>query len=197
MENKTLNCNVYLLLGGGCCNGNVKDMLEAEIEARLDFRSIKKAKLLFVLFGKDEIDWEKTVIKYRDSIFLKLFREEKISVSIANRNRETLKKQLTNSDIIFFCGGSELLLKEHLKEEIIPLHNKIIIGVSAGTNILSKYYFSNDRQSIENGLGILPIKMICHFTPEKISKVIALSSVGGSYPTFPIKENEYIVWEKK
>ena len=54
--------------------------------------------------------------------------------------------------------------------------NKIIIGVSAGTNFLSKLYFSNDREKVEVGLGVLPIKTICHFSAEKNKKVALLSA---------------------
>lgn len=191
MNIKSPNKNIYILIGGGCHTGHTKDKLATEIENWLIFKKINIAKVLFIPFAKDEIDWKKTVKKYQNSIFFKLFNENKLSISTATPDPNTLKKQLHNADILFFSGGSELNLKRFFKKNIIPNTNKIIIGVSAGTNFLSKFYFSNDREKIEIGLGVLPIKTICHFSTKKIGKA-SLLSAEKNYPVFPIKNDEYI-----
>lgn len=191
MNIKSPNKNIYILIGGGCCTGHTKDKLATEIESWLAFKQIETARVLFIPFAKDEIDWEKTVQKYQNSIFLKLFKENRLSISTAILNPKTFKNQLCNADILFFSGGSELNLKKILKKNTIPGTNKIIIGVSAGTNFLSRYYFSNDREKVEAGLGVLPIKTICHFSAEKNKKAILLS-VKKNYPVFPIGNDEYI-----
>jgi len=191
MNIKSPNKNIYILIGGGCYTGHTKDKLAAEIESWLTFKQIETARVLFIPFAKDEIDWEKTVQKYQNSIFSKVFKKNRLSISTAIPNPKTLKNQLCNADILFFSGGSELNLKKLFKKNTIPSTNKIIIGVSAGTNFLSKFYFSNDREKVEAGLGVLPIKTICHFSTEKNKRAILLS-VEKKYPVFPIENDEYI-----
>jgi peptidase E len=191
MNIKSPNKNIYILIGGGCHTGHTKNKLATEIENWLTFKQIETARVLFIPFAKDEIDWERTVQKYQNSIFSKVFKKNRLSVSTAIPNPKTLKTQLCNADILFFSGGSELNLKKLFKKNTIPSTNKIIIGVSAGTNFLSKFYFSNDREKVEAGLGILPIKTICHFSTEKNKRAILLS-VGKKYPVFPIGNDEYI-----
>lgn len=191
MSIKSPNKNIYILIGGGCSVGHIKDKLATEIESWLAFKQTKIAKVLFIPFAKDEADWEKTVQKYQNSILLKLFKENRLSISTAILNPKTLKKQLRNADILFFSGGSELNLKKLFKKNTIPSTDKIIIGVSAGTNFLSKFYFSNDRKKVEAGLGILPIKTICHFSTDKNKKAVLLS-VGKNHPVFPIGNDEYV-----
>lgn len=178
-------------MGGGCHEGPIKDKIASEIEYWLQVKQIKNAKVLFVPFAKDEADWEKTVDKFKSSIFKKLFEEGKISISTAKIDITTLPLQLSSADIIFFSGGTESNLIKLFKKSTIPSKNKIIIGTSAGTNFLSTFYFSNDRLSVERGLGMLPINTICHFSPDKKERVIQLSTQG-PYPVFFIFEDEYI-----
>jgi len=191
MKIKSPNKNIYILIGGGCHSGSVRDKIATEIESWLRLKRIKIAKVLFIPFAKDEIDWEKTVQKYQNSIFLKLSREKRLLINTAIPDSKTLKRQLSSADILFFSGGSELNLKKLFTKKIIPGTGKIIIGVSAGVNFLSALYFSNDRQKVESGLGILPIKTICHFSTEKNKKAVLLSAEK-SYPVLPISDGEYI-----
>lgn len=108
--------NKYILIGGGCHTGHTKDKIATEIENWMTFKQIDTARVLFVPFAKDEIDWEKTVQKYQTSIFSKLFKENRLSISTAILNPKTLKNQLCNADILFFSGGSELNLKKIFKK---------------------------------------------------------------------------------
>ena len=191
MDVKYSNKNIYILIGGGCCSGHIKDRLSNEIENWLTFKQIGIVKVLFIPFAKDEVDWKKTVQKYQDSIFSRFFEKKRILMSIATLDPKTLKKQLYDADVLFFSGGSEFNLKKIFKKNVIPSTNKIIIGVSAGTNFLSKFYFSNDREKIESGLGVLPIKTICHFSAEKNERAILLS-IRKKYPLFMIGDDEYV-----
>lgn len=187
---KSSNKNIYILIGGGCHTGHAKTKLVTEIEGWLILKKITVAKLLFIPFAKDQTDWEKTLNKYKKSIFSKLLKEKRVSISTASTNPKTLQGQLLHADILFFGGGSELNLKKIFNRRVIPKTDKIIIGTSAGTNFLSKFYFSNDRGMIEAGLGVLPIKTICHFSSEKNEKASLLSLKGG--PVFPIGDNAYV-----
>jgi peptidase E len=191
MDIKLPNKNVYILIGGGCHAGRHKDRLVTEIESWLSYKQIKIAKIVFIPFAKNKIDWNMTVQKYLNSFLHKLHKNNRLSISIAIPNKKTLKNQLSNADIIFFSGGSELNLKALFKKETLPIAEKIFIGISAGVNFLSKFYFSNDRGRIETGLGVLPISTICHFSTEKNNKAKLLSE-GRKYPVIPIEDNKFV-----
>ena len=43
------------------------------------------------------------------------------------------------------------------------LKGKIVAGESAGTYLLSAYFYSKTMDDTGQGIGLLPIKSICHF----------------------------------
>lgn len=55
---------------------------------------------------------------------------------------------------------------------------KIIAGTSAGVHVLSKYYYSARRNFIGQGFGILPIKVICHYSDDKKDGLKQLEDYG-------------------
>jgi len=190
MRDTLTHKNIYLLIGGGCHEGHSKKKIAEEIKTWINFKKIDQAKVLFVPFAKDPIFWKKTVDKFVNSVFADLLAEEKITTSTAVLNGD-LQAQINSSDVIFFSGGTELNLIKVFKKVEIPKKNKIIIGSSAGTNFLSTFYYSNDRQKIESGLGLLPISTICHYSVEKREKVIELSN-SSLHPVYYIYENEFL-----
>ena len=74
------------------------------------------------------------------------------------------------------------------------LINKTILGTSSGTNILSKYYFSNDRNELGKGLGFVNLKTICHYSDEKLNRLKKLYCYkkDKGIPTVTIREGEFI-----
>ncbi len=76
-------------------------------------------------------------------------------------------QQVRNADVIYVHGGTTRRLKEVLAT--IPnlnlsqlLDGKVYGGSSAGANILAKYSYSSTYADLEEGLGLLPIKVIPH-----------------------------------
>ncbi|MFA6392884.1 MAG: Type 1 glutamine amidotransferase-like domain-containing protein [Candidatus Paceibacterota bacterium] len=73
------------------------------------------------------------------------------------------------ADVIFLSGGRTVNLLESLKKfqnlsQIFK--DKIIAGDSAGANALGHSFYSRKTKEINQGLGILPFKIIVHYTED-------------------------------
>lgn len=73
------------------------------------------------------------------------------------------------ADIIYFSGGRTTQLMEALKiytnlDEVFK--GKTIGGDSAGANFLGKYFYSKSSKEIGEGLGILPVKVLVHYSDD-------------------------------
>ncbi len=81
---------------------------------------------------------------------------------------ELFLEQVQRADIIYLHGGrSEKLLQafKNYPSFVNLLHGKIVGADSAGANILSSVFYSKSM-GVGEGLGIIPIKLICHFKEE-------------------------------
>lgn len=79
---------------------------------------------------------------------------------------ETFLDQVERSDIVYLHGGRT----QQLIDTLSPFGNiekylegKVVIGSSAGTNYLSKTYFSPKQDEMNNGTGIVPLHTIVHY----------------------------------
>lgn len=80
--------------------------------------------------------------------------------------KETFLEQIDQADVIYLHGGDTRLLfdtlpsadalKEHFK-------GKVIVGSSAGANVLSKNYWSSKRAVPARGLGIVNSNIMVHY----------------------------------
>ncbi|MFH1826990.1 MAG: Type 1 glutamine amidotransferase-like domain-containing protein [bacterium] len=85
-----------------------------------------------------------------------------------------LKKQIRSSELIYILGGENKSLKNVLKKvkDLKELFKgKVIVGSSAGAYVLSTYYYSDEDKGIFSGFGILPIKVIGHYSP-RLKKIL-------------------------
>lgn len=73
------------------------------------------------------------------------------------------------ADVIFLSGGRTVNIKEKL-EKIqnlkLVFEGKTVAGDSAGVNVLAKLFYSRKKKDIKEGLGILPLKVIVHYTED-------------------------------
>jgi len=67
---------------------------------------------------------------------------------------------------------------------------KIIAGDSAGANVLSSAFYSM-RIGVSEGLGLIPIKIICHYIEENKSK---LNQIKPDLETIFLREYEFGVF---
>lgn len=122
--------------------------------------------------------------------------EKTFNFVLADEHVEEFVKQMQRADVVYFHGGDTLDLKNTLSgiENLGALFkNKIIVGSSAGTNVLARYAFSTNRKIVIEGLGILPIKTLCHYSQEKTQEVEILKACGEDLEMHLIPEEHYVV----
>ncbi len=105
--------------------------------------------------------------------FESYIKNKKIKYVLAKR--KNFIQQLKEADAIYIHGGETEKLFETLKKypEFLAevKKKKLVVGSSAGAYVLAKYYVSDSNWNKEAAamLGILPIKISCHFQ-EKFRK---------------------------
>jgi len=158
---------------------------------------------LCVYFARDReinTDWDWDSMLDQDITQISSFCPEmNFNFLLATENIEQFSDQIKTSDILFFKGGITPSLLKKLKE--VPniehlFQNKIIAGSSAGALVFSKYYYDWDYDTYNEGLGILPIKMICHWGEERYSKLEDLKKLGESLEVYTIPEEKFFIFEK-
>jgi len=179
--------------------GNMKECL---VENKIFFNEItsgfdKKVKILLVPFALEKKYWQDSYIKYTER-FKTYIVNLSFEMILASENEDDFLSQIKSSDIIFFCGGNENLIKEHITN-VNRLYDcfsdKVIVGTSAGANIFSTCYYSNDRNLIESGFGFLNIKTICHFSKEKNNdkfEILRKSNKEKGIKAYALEEGQFI-----
>lgn len=85
--------------------------------------------------------------------------------------REHFLDEVKLADAIFFNGGST----SKLMREIEPFRDlkslmggKTIVGSSAGAYMMAKYGASHTEEVVREGLGLVPVRLICHYQSSKL-----------------------------
>ncbi|MBI4158496.1 MAG: Type 1 glutamine amidotransferase-like domain-containing protein [Candidatus Yanofskybacteria bacterium] len=149
------------------------------------------AKILLVCFAKDTervaIATTKVMAEFNKNKW-----QKEITFEIANE--ESFVKQIKWADIVYLHGGRTLKLLDTLKRfpNLKELFNgKVVVGESAGANILGKFCYSPSADEVIECLGILPIKIIPHYSEEYGSK---LDGVGQELETLLLPEYQFKVF---
>ena len=135
-------------------------------------------------FKEDEVNFSKEVIGL-DCI-----------LEVADPDPKLFEEQVKKSDIIFVRGGNTKPLIEAIQRTLNfgqLIKDKVYFGSSAGAYLVSKYYYSNDRHQIEEGLGILPIKCFAHWDESQQKNLDELKNHGEVLPITLLREGEYKV----
>lgn len=182
--------NTKFILHGGFAKGKA-DEDNSEFYSEILKSAPENAKVLLVCFAKDDDRISDATAKVM-SEFNKNKWQKEISFDVANM--ESFLQQIQSSDVIYFHGGRTLKLLEALKE--FPdlensLEDKIVAGESAGANVWAKYFYSPSADSVGEGLGFLPIKLIPHYTEAYKGK---LNDVGKDLEELDLPEYEFKVF---
>ncbi len=181
----------FILHGGGEGGGNeLHDDFFCEIVKNLP----EEAKVLCVYFAvPDELVEEKH--RAYEEYFSRCNKNGK-AIELKIATRENFIEELGQADAVYFRGGDTLLLldaiKKYPKFEKEILKKKVVAGSSAGVYFLANYAYSNSRDIIYKGLGILPIKVNCHYTKGK--DLSRLEKMEGEW--LLLKEGEYKIIER-
>lgn len=117
---------------------------------------------------------------------------------LATYNIEELINEITQADVIFINGGYRGRLKDTLLEIGLErfrslVEGKTVVGISAGANMLTKYYYSMAIGGIREGIGLLNIKLLTHSNDsDTVDRLKLLEAYGERLPVIPIPEEEYI-----
>lgn len=85
--------------------------------------------------------------------------------------REEFVTQVQSADVIYFHGGSTRTLLSELGtyNDLTSLfQGKTVAGSSAGAYAIVTYGTAHDEECIRSGLGILPLRVVCHYQSEKL-----------------------------
>lgn len=156
------------------------------------------AKVLVVCAAKDPNVWNE-VFEATKKTFSSVSPEKKLRCSLADVDPVIFTKQIQEADALYMLGGTTLKLKEYLAK--VPnleqlWDNKTVAGSSAGALCLTRYWYENDADTYNQGLGILPFKLFCHYTEEQIDKLERLKAFGDSGDTRTLPEEKFIIIEQ-
>lgn len=153
------------------------------------------ATILCVYFAREKEKWPK-MFEQDKLNFSSVAQTKSFNFVLANDESHVLIDQIKEADVIYIRGGDTEMLKEALSK-VGDLHDlwkdKIISASSAGVYVLSKYYYSNSRDGIYKGFGILPIKTFCHYKEEKSDKLERLKKYGEDLKVYAIPEEKFFV----
>jgi len=189
------NMTKYILHGGATrapLDGNKRFFREALVGQK------NKVKILAVYFAREQKDYDWMFDLEQDN-FKSNSPEKDIEIEIASSNMAVFREQLKQADVIYVRGGDTFRLIDKIKQlpefaELIS--GKIYAGSSAGVYLVAKYYYENDRDVIAEGLGILPIKAIAHWSEDKIDILKKLKNVEPEdMPIYKLMEGEFVVIE--
>lgn len=169
----------FILHGGFARDANaINDGFFAEIRKDLP----QNATILVVLFARKDAEQEE-IFQFLQGALQKGAAEKRLNFVLATE--KDFIEQLRGADALFLHGGETNKLLAKLKNYpnfTEAIKGKTVVGSSAGAYVLSKYFHSASQGDIHEGLGILPIKTICHYESPKFEvRDDAIVSMAG-YP---------------
>jgi cyanophycinase-like exopeptidase len=182
------------ILQGGYTGAPIKSNTEFYQEI---VRGLKEPiTILCVYFASEKEKWpglfEQEQIRFKNA-------NPEIKMNFIMATEENFVEKAKEAQVIFLRGGPGLIIYQYFKnlnnlKSIFK--NKVVVGSSAGAYALSKYFYSNDDDKIEEGAGMLPIKVFCHFSANKNDKLEKLRKHGENLPIYTISDYKYVVLER-
>jgi cyanophycinase-like exopeptidase len=181
----------YILYGGGC------DLKPAKLsflrELTLGFSHT--VHLLLVYFARPESEFvESTAIDQAD-----IFNQsETDKIEFMTANIQDFAAQTDWADVVYFAGGDTQRLYQSLFN--IPklstlIKDKVIAGSSAGVHVLAAQYYSKSSRAVDDGFGLLPLKILCHYDSKTDASIITtLSNQKKQLPLLALAEYQWVTF---
>jgi len=166
-------------------------------------------RILMCFFAQPREEWEKRFGSYKKA-FSK-FMPEGIKPVYKMAFPESYQEQVAESDVIYCHGGDDHLAMYWFKKLGVPevWKGKVVGTNSATTHALARHFWTCDWRQLNDGLGVLPIKVISHYKSnygtedprgpidwEKAKR--DLETYGDTtLPVYALSEGEFIVFEDK
>jgi peptidase E len=181
----------YILHGG---RGRVGSRESLAFFEQIVKHSQYPIRLVLAYFALPEEKW--TALFERDrQAFLNITGHEAIEIALASKQLEEFTRQLGNATAIYLSGGKTKTLKHMLKT--VPnlgeaFRGKVVAGSSAGVHALCCYYYNRAADRIDRGLGILPLKVFCHYGSSSQKALEQLVSTGECLQVVTIPEEQFL-----
>lgn len=153
-----MNKTVFILAGGN-------DRESEDYGQRL-WSEISKynsnPKVLSCFFSSPEETWKQKAQDW-ENWFINGFGR---SIAYDYAQYATFLDQVDSADVIYLHGGDTKLLFDALPDaEELKKHfaGKVVIGSSAGANVLSHYFWSSTRGVLGRGKGIVDVNIMVHY----------------------------------
>ena len=182
----------YILHGG-----NTKNPSESNKKFFKEItRNLKEpVKVLIMLFSRNKALWKEIYLAIQ-KFFTSASPKKELNFSLAIHNIPKLINQIKESDVIYMHGGNTHSLQAVL-EKIPNLENlwknKIVSGSSAGALVLGKYFYENDDNTFNKGLGILPYKILVHYDESKKGVLKKLESHEEDLKIIRLEEEKFLI----
>lgn len=157
-------------------------------------------RLLDCFFAKPVMEWQE-LYKKDESLFTAVAPDKQVVLELAEK--EQFIEQVERANVMYLHGGTTKELLDCLKERADwtrKLEGKTVAGSSAGVNVLSRFYFGLHSLRVEEGLGLLPIKVIVHFKSDYNAPhidwdkaYVELKEYGEDLPILTLAEGQFEV----
>jgi len=176
------------------CGGSLVDVLNNPAHHQLLADRILGKTVLVYLFARAPEKWPTAMQELGAT---RASCDMKIQWQLATAEEEKRQDQLSRADAVFILGGDEMLFLNTVgRAELAKiLEKRFVAGASAGVNIFSSFFYSNDHDEIRPGSGLLPIKTICHFTEQKRAKLSELEKLGPNDRLLALAEGQTEILE--
>ncbi len=149
---------------------------------------------MLAYFALPEEKWA-TLFERDRQAFLNITGQGEIEMILASKQLDEFTRQLGNATAIYLSGGKTKALKHMLKN--VPnlaeaFRGKVVAGSSAGVHALCRYYYNRAADRIDRGLGILPLKIFCHYGSSSQKALEQLVSTGECLQLLTIPEEQFL-----
>ena len=153
--------------------------------------------ILMCYWAKKRHRWEETL--KRDVEFVKKHSNKTMSFIMLDKPAD-LKEKMKDCDVLYVAGGDAENIEPYyaeIKDLKDYLANKVYIGSSMGAFLVASSYVlsmgDQDVNTVHNGLGILPINILCHWDIEdkKERKLKLLNDKSSGLPILTLDECKF------
>lgn len=187
---------IRFILHGGATSKNLTGNYEF-------FKSINDAvdgsrlRVLLCYWAREKEEWKK--LKRRDEQLFLAKANKEIEFDVLKSGLE-LREKLKLCDVLYISGGKAELIEPYylfFNEIKNDLEGKIIVGSSMGAMCLVESYVlsfvNQDQGKVRQGMGWLPIQLLCHWDIEKLKKEkVDLLSAFSAKPISTLNEGEMV-----
>lgn len=175
------------------CGGSLLEVLDEPTQWTYLSDVINSKNILVYAFARNSSDWSALMSKLHSAAITKSLSSTWI---LAAKDIAERQVQQDSADTIFIPGGDEMRFFETVTMEELRelLDHKHIVGSSAGVNIFSQVFYSNDRLGIFSGSGLLPIKSICHYSAKNESEYLELKNHPAPGQVLALADKEIVIF---